>query len=312
MSDLQVQLFGRFSIRCGDIELEIEARKTQELLAYLLLHREQPHAREALAEQLWGERAGTQARKYLRQALWQLQTALDARCAPDGARVLIVDADWVQVDPGASLAVDVAQFEAAFLAAKGIMGGELDDTAIGSISAAVQSYRGDLLEGCYQDWCIFERERLQNMYLAMLDKLMDWCAVHQEYEAGLGYGGQILRHDRARERTHQRMMRLYYLEGDRSAALRQYNQLVRALHEELNVKPSRRSVMIWEQIRAETLDDGPPEGPGTGNRALADTARSGTLGLDPRLHLRQVHAVLCAMQRQLRQEIEAIELALDA
>ena len=36
-------------------------------------------------------------------------------------------------------------------------------------------YRGDLLEGCYQDWCLFERERLQNAYLAMLDKLMVRC-----------------------------------------------------------------------------------------------------------------------------------------
>jgi len=56
--------------------------------------------------------------------------------------------------------------------------------------------------GCYDDWCIFERERLQNIYLLMLDKLISYSAKHREYEAGQGYGYTILRYDRARERTH--------------------------------------------------------------------------------------------------------------
>ena len=38
----------------------------------------------------------------------------------------------------------------------------------------------------------------------------------------LAYGARILHCDRARERTHRRLMRLHFLAGDRTAALRQY------------------------------------------------------------------------------------------
>src|SRR6185436_8118355 len=114
---------------------------------------------------------------------------------------------------------------------------------------AVEFYRGDLLEGCYQDWCLYERELLQNKYLPILDKLLGYCLVHQEFDAGQRYGGLILRYDRARERTHQLLMRLHFLAGDRTGALRQYERCVVALREELGVQPDRRTVALYEEIR---------------------------------------------------------------
>jgi two-component SAPR family response regulator len=93
----------------------------------------------------------------------------------------------------------------------------------------VALYHGDLLEDWFQDWCLYERERLQNIYLAALDKLMDYCEASRDYDAGLAYGTRILRHDLARERTHRRLMRLYYLAGDRTSALRQYDRCVQIL-----------------------------------------------------------------------------------
>lgn len=308
MSDLQVLLFGKFRIRHrGEDLIGFDGRKTQELLAYLLLHRSRAHAREVLADLLWGEPRGVQTRKYLRQTLWQVQTALEPCADADEAAPLVADAEWVQLNPVCSIWLDVAQFEEAYLRAQGIAGGDLDDQGASRLTQAVQLYQGDLLEGCYQDWCIFERERLQNIYLAMLDKLIDWCQVHGEFEAGLEYGEQILRYDRARERTHRRLMRLYYLAGDRTSALRQYEHLTRALREELNVKPSRRSVLLWEQIRADTFSAGPPAGGGSPGGSFPDP---GSRQTDPRSYLRHLHNSLMAMQQQIRQEIEAIELAL--
>lgn len=310
MNSIQVLLFGKFQILYNGAELAgIDGRKTQELLAYLLIYRSRAHAREVLAETLWGEAHHAQTRKYLRQALWQVQTALEPCAVEAGAGPLVADPDWVQFNPLSSLWLDVAQFEDAFARCQGMAGGELDNACVDGLSRAVQLYRSDLLEGCYQDWCIFERERLQNMYLAMLDKLIDWCQAHEEYEVGLGYGDQILRYDRARERTHRRMMRLYYLAGDRTSALRQYEQLVRALREELSVKPSRRSVLLWEQIRADAYDGGPPSGGSTTPNGPRWPATSQSHP-DPRAHLRHLHESLTAMQRQIRQELEAIELAL--
>lgn len=308
MSVVQVSLLGKFEMRCAGVPVNgLEARKAQELLAFVLLERQRAYAREFLAEMLWGQRAPAQSKKYLRQTLWQIQSAL-ALHSENGQDTmpLAVDGEWVCFNPGCALWLDVADFEAAYDASQGIPGNELDEERSAGLRQAIQLYRGDLLQGCYEDWCIFERERLQNMYLAMLDKLIDCCQEHGQYELGLSYGATILRYDRARERTHRRMMRLHYMAGDRTSALRQYDQLVRVLREELNVKPSRRSVALCEQIRSDSLETLPPPG-GNGG---APRAAGNLPQADPRLHLRRLHRRLTQMQRQIKQEIDAIELAL--
>src|SRR6185295_15496561 len=115
----------------------------------------------------------------------------------------LVDADWIQIDPAADVWVDVAQVEEAFNQAHGVPGQQLDDDHAEALRKAVCLYHGDLLEGWPQDWCLFERERLQNVYLMMLDKLMAYCEARQQYDEGIVYGATILRLDRARERTHR-------------------------------------------------------------------------------------------------------------
>src|SRR5437867_13371049 len=70
MATLQVRLFGKFSLaRDGQALSTLGPHKVQEVLAYLLLFRGRPHARETLAGVLWGDTTTAQSKKHLRQAL---------------------------------------------------------------------------------------------------------------------------------------------------------------------------------------------------------------------------------------------------
>src|SRR5215469_6947387 len=189
------------------------------------------------------------------QVLWQLQSALGSQHESARARALLVEPDWVQLNSEADIWLDVAVFEQAYNLVQKTAGQELNGSLAQLLQDTVQLYQGPLLEGWYNDWCLYERERLQGIYLAMLDKLMGYCEVHQDYETGLLYGMRIMCYDRARERTHRRLMRLHYLSGDRSAALRQYEQCTTALAEELGAKPSKHTIALYEQIHADQLDE---------------------------------------------------------
>jgi DNA-binding SARP family transcriptional activator len=193
-------------------------------------------------------------------------------------------------------------FDEALARVRGIPGQALEPAHAAVLEEAVQLYRGDLLEGWYQDWCLYERERLQNVYLDMLDKLMAYCEAHQQYEAGAEYGAKILRCDRARERTHWRLMRLRYLAGDRAGALRQYERCVAALDQELGVRPSQRTVALCEQIRADIVVDlAFPD-----DRNLVRQANSAAL-LSVLEHLKALRATLDSLQVQVDQELQALE-----
>lgn len=304
MTQTQIFLFGRFCLECeGQKLLNFESQKIQELFCYLLMYRSRPHPREKLASLLWCDCSTTQSKRYLRQALWQLQTCLEQHI-PQQHSLLLTEPDWLQIAPEYPLWLDVAQFEAAYTETQGQTGNNLSDAQVCHLSQAVQLYKGDLLENWYQDWCLFERERLQNMYLIMLDKLMSYCEVHRHYEEGIIYGQQILHCDYARESTHRRLMRLHYLSGDRTGALRQYEHCVVALDKELNIKPSARTLALQECILSDNLNPTSallfPSLPSTDGTASALTNL-----VD---HLHQLRHTLIAAQQQVEKEIETVRL----
>ena len=305
MSGMKIHLFGKFCVSRDEQPVQgFDALKEQELLTYLLINRNRPHSREILAGLLWGDVPTEKSKKYLRQALWHLQAALEAqpRGRGDGA-VLSVEHNWVQLNAAGGLWLDVAVFEQAFMRTHDSAGADLPADRVESLQEAVQLYRGDLLEGCYQDWCLYERERLQNMYLVMLDKLMCHCEARGHFELGLVYGSLVLRYDRAHERTHRQLMNLQYLAGDRTAALRQFERCAAALEEELGVKPDKLTAALYQKIRADQTEAPPPPAPAAEPAApsLADV-----LG-----HLKQIQTVLAEIQGRARKDIRPDELTLN-
>ncbi len=78
----------------------------------------------------------------------------------------------------------MAIFEDAYMQTKDVLGKDLIEKQAQIIQHGIKIYRGELLDGWYQDWCLYERERLQHQYLTMLDKLMDYCEIHHQYEEG--------------------------------------------------------------------------------------------------------------------------------
>lgn len=316
MPRIRVRLFGKFSILLNDQPIHgLDACKLQELVSYLLVYRDAPHARETLAALLWGDSSTAQSKKYLRQALWQIQSALDSGEHGKHERIFHVEPDWISFDKSAGIWVDVAVFEQAFARVREVRGELLDPRTAQGLEEAVQLYHADFLTGWYQDWCIRERERLQTNYLIMLDKLMNYCEAQQKYETGLTYGRMVMRYDRARESTHRRIMRLHYLHGDRTGALRQYEHCANALKEELGVKPSRRTVALYDLMRSDefhgnltaSLDSKAAEA----NRG--PTTIQGDSSVVPRVfdHLRQLRQVLKELHKQIQQDIERVEAALN-
>ncbi len=310
MSKIRIQLFGRFCVRRDEQVLAgFEARKIQELFCYLLLHRHNPLSRESLASLLWPDTTTAQSKKKLRQMLWHLQSALGSQTEAIHDRLLLVEPDWVQVNAEADLWLDTVVFEKTFELVQGIAGQELDAQKVQALQNAVQLYQGPPLEGCYEDWCLYQRERLQNMYLVMLEKLMSYCEKHNDYDASILYGMRIISCDRVRERTRRQLMRLHYLNGDRAAALYQYEQCVAALDEELGVKPSKRTVALYKQILAEQLVEPEPTfTPSEAQPALELTTSSlnETLG-----YLAQLHEFLADLQNNVQQSIQKVEHALN-
>ncbi|HKR58314.1 MAG TPA: hypothetical protein VJS64_01175, partial [Pyrinomonadaceae bacterium] len=138
MPGLQFRLFGKFTAHHDSGLLRrLEASKDQELLSYLLIHRGRSHSREALATLLWGETSTEKSKKYLRQALWHIQSALDTGASANN-QVLLVGHDWVQLNLQSDFWVDLAVFEQGFASASGVSGKDLDPPKAKMLKEAVR------------------------------------------------------------------------------------------------------------------------------------------------------------------------------
>lgn len=308
MVTFNVQMFGKLRVESRNQTWDgPEGGKVRELFCFLLSHLTSSYSREAIAEMLWGECSSVQSKKKLRQTLWRLQSECEARIDLQGRRLAPVKSERISLNPEIGVRVDVADFEEAYSLLQKRC--EPDSRVMDAVRAAVNSYRGEFLDGWYQDWCVYERERLQSMYLTMLDRLIGHCLRQGEYEEGKGYCQQLLHHDPASERTHRQLMKLHCLAGDRTAALRQYERCVNALKEELGVNPDRRSVELYEQLKSDRpAVDSNSNGFSLPNSFLP-AAETGIKASAPDIlnHLKQFQDALTEMQREIQRDIQLVE-----
>jgi DNA-binding SARP family transcriptional activator len=195
---------------------------------------------------------------------------------------------------------------------KGIAGEQMAADCAERMRKAIALYEGNLLEGWYQDWCLYHRERLENAYLAMLDKLMAYCELHEEFEAGISYGERLLLQDRARERTYCRLMRLRYFGGDRAGALREFQRCEVALKEELGVAPARQTIELRERICSDGLNKQEVPFPRTAPRKANPAMENEEQGSSLFKGLRRLRSVLMKIQRRVELDLREVNSILDA
>lgn len=249
MSVVNIHLLGKFEINSGGQPYNcFHSQKAQELFCFLLLFSDQPHHREKLADIFWGERCVADSRKYFRKTLWQLQSALNQLPEPGFNGHFSIESNWLQYKQNDDIFLDVLEIEKVYNLLKNKRGRDLTEQQFQLARNAERLYKGDLLEGCSQDWCLFERERLKEMYIVILDKMMGYCEANCDYETGISYGKKILAEDSVRENTHLRLIRLYYLAGDRPSAIRQFEICRKMLKEEFGIEPNETTVLIYQKI----------------------------------------------------------------
>ena len=229
--ELHVRCLGRLSLRCPEAreavatELPLPATlKSQSLLAYLIVNRQRPHTRNHLAGLFWGDRPERNARRSLATALWQIR-----RCLP-GDDFILADATDVRFTPHGPFWLDAAEFE------RLVQARDLP-AQVSVLQHAVELYRGDFLDGFYDDWVLGERYRLESLYGDALARLMTAQEALGAHAAVLAVAQRLLAQDPLREDAHRAAMRAYCRLGQRHAALAQFGRCEQVLAAELEIAP---------------------------------------------------------------------------
>lgn len=250
---LRARLFGAGTVSIRDIPLPgFPHRQPYLLFCYLLLNRNILFNREQLSAVFWGDASTTASRKYLRNAMWRLRRALEVGGDPSEEFLLVADENLAFMS-SSKYWLDVEEFEKTTSNFQDVPGHELSDAQAKLLEETIDLYVGDLLEGVYEDWCLYEREKLSLLYVNTLGKLVAYHGSVGSYERALSYGQRILARDNTNEKVHREMMRLHLLSGDRNAALAQFRLCTQILREALGVDPMQETRVLYQKISNEQL-----------------------------------------------------------
>jgi class 3 adenylate cyclase/DNA-binding SARP family transcriptional activator len=253
MARLTVSLLGSFDIKLGDQPVTaLVTGKVRALLAYLVVEADRPHRRETLAGLLWPDYPERSARASLRNALSDLRAAVGDRGAVKGHHDphLLVTREAIQFNRNSDHWVDVAAFNTA------IEQSRADPAAVSAPESAAALYAGPFLEGfsladspAFEEWALVVRERLEQKALQAFQSLTAYHEKRGEVARAREYARQQIALAPWQEQAHRALMRLLALNGQRGAALAQYEACCRALRAELDVEPGEETRRLYERIR---------------------------------------------------------------
>lgn len=231
---IAVRLLGAFAVTIDGTELPAErwpSLRAAQLVQLLCLADARRLRREQVIDALWPQLDPEAGAANLRKAAHHARQALGRQDA------VVLQGGTAALWPGESIAVDAAGFERHARAA-------LASRDAADCASAARDYGGDLLPGSrYEAWAEPARERLHACHAELLRTAGDWARLAQVEPTD--------------EAAHRALMARELAAGNRTAAIRWYARLRRALQEELGVAPERDTEALYAQCVAGLQRAGP-------------------------------------------------------
>ncbi len=229
---LEIRLFGQAEVTVDGAPFALATpRKSLQVLAYLLLHRSAPVAREYLAFLLYPDDEEVSAKKKLRATLSELPKVLPA----GAAACLSVETERIAWNPRVDLWLDVDAFVEA-------------SSDRDRLAEAIELYRGDLLPEIYDEWLDAIRERHRNTYLRCLSERVSEARLNAELGLAIETARKVLTVDPWREDMVRRIIAMRYESGDRAGALNEYAAFAKRLRAEMAAEPMVETAAVAERI----------------------------------------------------------------
>ncbi len=232
---LSINLFGAFHLTiAGESVPNPRARASGWILALLILHRSREVDRHWLAATLWPEAETPSALFNLRRNLSELRKMLGTEAcrlvSPNrhslGFNLIGVDCDLINFESRRACKDTLA------------------------LQEAVSIYRGELLEGCHEEWIFSERIVYEHAYLKALEDL----AQNEIQSGNLHEAAQWLRRLTSREPLREdaqcKLMETLGLLNDFAGVERQYRELRHHLRNELNQEPAPSTLTLYHSLKA--------------------------------------------------------------
>lgn len=221
MSVARLRLLEGFALERANTTIELPVGM-QRLLAFLALRG--PAHRCVVAGTLWPDVPESQALASLRTGMWRMNRVLPGVVITDGVRLSTAPA--VQVDSREQ------ELFTTYLLRDHVEDQQWIDDGLHVL------WQGELLPGWYDDWVVFERERLNQLRLHALEHTATLLVRRGRLGTALQLALEAVRTEPLRETANGVLMSVYLAEGNVVDAIHQFDTFRHVLWRELGLEPS--------------------------------------------------------------------------
>lgn len=247
VEDLHVSAFGPFEVRMEGVSRDEQfgrSKKTQQLLAYLMLHR-QGLSREELSE-LFGHQGDSKSSATL-MLISRLRQALEPNLGKhQPSRFILLQDGRYTFNFGLNYALDAEEF--LYLSQRARDPHIQPDEQLASLKKALDLYRGPFLPSCDDEWCLIERERFRLLANESYQLLFKAFTERGDFDEVLRLAETAIKQDFLNEEAHRAKLIALARQGKREDALRHFKRTDQHLAKKFGLTPSETLVTTFQQI----------------------------------------------------------------
>lgn len=241
---IKIDFFGGAKIYfSGRLLPAFSTSRAHDVFCYLVLNRNKLCTREYLAELFWPERAPAQGCASLRTELWRIRKTFEQHDAP--IELLFVESGrGIQLSRSVPLSIDFELFDE-------LLTDSREKNRVENLRIATTIYKGELLSGVGDGWCIYHRELYRNRYLSALEELVNCYIGGRNWLPAIDLCILFLIEDPFAEHIHYKLMELYCQIGNRVAAIRQFESYRQRLQQGFDMAPLPETLQLFQKVVGE-------------------------------------------------------------
>jgi ATP/maltotriose-dependent transcriptional regulator MalT/DNA-binding SARP family transcriptional activator len=251
VTDLTINVLGPVEITRDPVRpLAADAwttKRARDILCFIATRRHRRASKDTIIDTFWGEADFDVVEKNFHPTVSHIRKALNSNQSLKQNFLLYRDGDYL-LNPEFSYRIDTEEFDRLVTEGEAARRARDFDRCIRAYEEAVALYRGDFMQGSYDDWVEEQRSYYREQHLRMLEALAAVAQKMQEWQRSLTLAQQILHVDPFREDIHCMMMRAHAAVGNRVAVKEQYENLSRLLRKELGVDPAADTQKVYQEL----------------------------------------------------------------
>ena len=253
VTDLTINMLGPVEIfRDPSRPLAADAwttKRARDILCFIASRRHRRASKDTIIDTFWGEADFEAVEKNFHPTVSHIRKALNSNQPLKQNFLLYRDGDY-QLSPNFSYQIDTEEFDRLVSEGETARRARDFDGCIKAYERAIALYRGDFMQGSYDDWVEEQRSYYREQHLRLLEALAAVAQKTEDWTRSLQLAQEILRDDPFREDVHCMIMRAHAGQGNRHAVKEQYETLRKLLQKELGVEPAAETQKIYRELVA--------------------------------------------------------------